>query len=254
LEYGSDELDLLTTRELRRNGCTRWEVRSGLSVGDHVLTAVYSGDDVNPGGTSSPVTVTVSPVPVDLRVFCRNDRFPYGGNYDCRVSAHSMAGPAEGSITYTFDSDTAITLPLSNGNAEFTVERPTVGNHTVVVAYAQQTKYAAAGPQIHDFTVTLAPVNVDLALSPSRRTVKAGTSITFTVDVTSWSAGPPDATGSVSFYSGQTLLSMVAVDNKGDASYTTSSLSVGTRTIAATYSGGTYYATGSSSVTITITP
>jgi hypothetical protein len=141
-----DGTTLLITRELRRDGCTHREVRFGLSVGNHVLTAVYSGDDVNPGGISSPVTVTVSPVPVDLNVFCGNDRFPYGGNYDCKVSAHSKAGPAEGSITYTFDADTAVTLLLSYGNAEFTIKRPTVGNHSVVVAYAQQTNYAA-GPK-----------------------------------------------------------------------------------------------------------
>jgi hypothetical protein len=249
-----DGTTLLTTRELRRDGCAHWEVRSGLSVGNHVLKAIYSGEDLNPGGTSPPVTVTISPVPVDLKILCGNDRLPYGGNFDCKVGAHSKAGPAEGSITYTFDSDTAITLPLSDGNAEFTITKPTVGNHTVVVTYAQQTNYAAAGPQVRSFMVTLAPVNVDLAMSPSRRTVKAGTSITFTVDVTSLSAGPPDATGSVSFYSGQTLLSSVAVDSKGNASYTTSSLPVGTQTIAATFSGGTYYATGSGSVTITITP
>jgi hypothetical protein len=248
-----DGTTLLVTRELRRDGCTHWEDRSELSVGTHVLTAVYSGDNNNPAGISAPVTVTVNPVPVDLDAFCGDNRFPYGSNYDCKVSVHSHAGPAEGSITYSFDGAAPVTLPLSNGTAEFTITRPAVGTHTVVVAYAQQTNYAAAGPQTRDFTVTLAPVNVNLTLNPSKRTVEAGTSVTFKADVTSWSAGPPNATGAVSFSDGNNLLATVPVNPSGKADYATASLTIGYHTITATYSGGANYASGSNSVTIMIT-
>jgi hypothetical protein len=248
-----DGTTLLVTRELRRDGCAHWEDRSELSVGTHVLTAVYSGDNDNPAGISAPVTVTVNPAPVDLDVFCGKDRFPYGDNYDCKVSVHSQAGPAEGSITYSFDGGTAIPVPLSLGNADFTITMPTVGTHTVVVAYAQQTNYAAADPQTRDFTVTLAPVNVDLTFTPFKRTVQAGTNITFQADVTSSSAGPPNSTGVVSFFDGSQPLTTVPVNTSGQASYTTASLSLGYHTITATYSGGANYASGSNSVTITIT-
>ena len=75
----------------------------------------------------------------------------------------------------------------------------------------------------------------------------------FQVDVTSWSAGPPDDNGSVSFYNGSVLLATVPVNTAGQASYTTSTLDAGQDTITATYSGGANYASGSSSVTITLT-
>jgi hypothetical protein len=248
-----DGTTLLATRELRRDDCTHWEDRSELSVGTHMLRAVYSGDKNNPPGISAPVTVTVSPVRVDQDVFCGDDRLPYGRNYDCKVSVHSHAGPAEGSISYSLDGGGAVTLPLSNGNAEFTITRPAVGPHTVVVDYAQQNNYAAAGPQIRDFTVTLAPVNVNLTLNPSKRTVEAGTSITFQADVTSWSAGPPNATGAVSFSDGNNLLATVPVNPSGQADYATASLTIGYHTISAAYSGGANYAPGSKSVPLTIT-
>jgi len=48
------------------------------------------------------------------------------------------------------------------------------------------------------------------------------------------------------------LLATVPVNASGQASYTTSSLPNGSDTITATYAGGTNYASGSSSVTITI--
>jgi len=82
--------------------------------------------------------------------------------------------------------------------------------------------------------------------------VTLGTSLTFTVNVTSWSAGPPNANGAVSFYDGTTLLSTVPVNGSGQASYTTTTLPVGIQTITATYTGGANYASGSGTATITI--
>jgi len=142
-------------------------------------------------------------------------------------------------------------VPLSNGNAQFTLTTPNVGTHTVILAYAQQTNYTSATPQTETFTVTPAPVNV--SLTPSSWYAKAGTSLTFQAAVSSSSAGAPNANGAVSFYDGSTLLSTIPVNSSGQASYTTAGLSAGTHTVTATYAGGTNYASGSTSVTITLT-
>jgi polygalacturonase/streptogramin lyase len=246
-----DGTTLLTTLNVQGGGCAYWYISPGLSAGTHSLTAVYSGDKNNPSGTSVPVVVTVSPVPVKLTASCWNASFPYGGNYQCTVNLSSNAGAPLGSITYTFDGGSAVSVPLSSGNAQFTINEPNVGMHTVVITYAQQTNYAAAASQTETFTVTAAPVNA--SLTPSTWYAKAGTSITFQTAVSSWSAGPPNANGAVSFYDGGTLLSTVPVNASGQASYTTSSLSAGSNTITAMYAGGTNYASGSSSVNITLT-
>jgi sugar lactone lactonase YvrE len=246
-----DGTTLLTTLPVQGGGCAFWFISPGLSAGTHQLTAVYSGDRNNPSGTSVPVTVTVSPVPVTLSASCWNASFPFGANYQCTVNVSSNAGAALGSITYTFDGGSAVTVPLSNGNAQFTLTKPNVGTHTVIIGYAQQTNYAAGKSQTETFTVTAAPVIV--SLTPSSWFAKAGTSLTFQSTVSSWSAGAPNATGAISFYDGATLLSTVPVNASGQASYTTSSLAAGSHTITATYAGGTNYATGSDSVTITLT-
>ena len=246
-----DGTTLLTTLSVQGGGCAYWYISPGLSVGAHSLTAVYSGDKKNPSGTSVPVTVTVSPVPVTLSASCWNASFPYGGNYQCTVNLSSNAGAPQGSITYAYDSGSAVTVPLSNGAAQFTITKPNVGTHTVIVGYAQQTNYAAAKSQTDTFTVAPAPVNV--SLTPSTWYASSGTAITFQATVSSSSAGPPDANGAVSFFDGSTLLAAVPVNASGKASYTTSSLPVGSQTITATYGEGTNYASGSSSVTITLT-
>ena len=92
-------------------------------------------------------------------------------------------------------------LPLSNGVANFVVPMPPAGNHTVVMGYAAQTNYAAAKSSTVHFTVTKAPVI--LQLTPSTWYATGG-NVTLSVAIQSWSAGPPNALGTVSFYNGST--------------------------------------------------
>ena len=240
----------LTKRTLGGNGCAYWYISPGLNAGSHSITAVYSGDKNNPAGASSPTVLTVNPVPVNMSVSCWNSSFPYGGNYQCTVNVSSNAGSAPGNITYSYDGGAPVPVSLSSGNAQFTIAKPQVGNQNVVIGYAQQTNYAAATPKTENFTVTPAPVNV--ALTPSTYYTKAGSNVTFSVSVTSWSAGPPNDNGAISFYDGSTLLATVPVNSSGKASYSTTTLPVGRQTITAAYAGGTNYASGSSSATITI--
>ena len=240
----------LTTLTLQGNGCAYWYISPGLAAGTHLMAAAYSGDGNNAPGRSSPTVVTVTPVPVNLAVSCWNASFAYGGNYQCTINASSNAGAALGSITYSVDGNAAATVSLTNGNAGFTINSPAVGSHTVVIAYPQQTNYGASS-QEQTFSVTPAPVNV--SLTPSSWYTTVGTSLTFSASVASWSAGPPNGVGSVTFYDGSTSLATVAVNGNGQASFTTSSLAPGSHNITATYAGAVNYASGSSNVTITLT-
>lgn len=245
-----DGSTLLTTQNVQGGGCAYWYVSPGLDAGTHTLTATYSGSQNVPSGTSVPIVLTVDPVPVTLSPSCWNASFPYGGNYQCTANVSSNAGAPLGSIAYTFDGGAPVSVPLSNGNAQFTMTQPIVGTHSVVVSYAQQTDYAAATPQTETFAVTPAPVNI--ALTPSNWYANVETSITFQAAISSWSAGPPNANGSVSFYNGSTLLGTVPVNAAGQASYTTSSLAVGSHAITATYAAMSNYASGSTNITITV--
>jgi arabinogalactan endo-1,4-beta-galactosidase len=245
-----DGTTLLSTLSVQGGGCAYWYISPGLNAGTHLLTAIYSGDSNNPSGASAPVTLTVSPVPVNMGASCWNSSFPYGANYQCTVNASSNAGSALGSISYTYDGGAPVLVPLSGGNAQFTITEPIAGSHTVVIGYAQQTNYAAAAASNESFTVTPAPVYV--ALTPSSWYTSVGSTLTFQAVVTSWSAGAPNANGSVAFYDGGNLLATVPVNSSGQASYSTSALSTGSHNITATYANGTNYASGSSSVNITL--
>jgi hypothetical protein len=121
----------------------------------------------------------------------------------------------------------------------------------VVINYAAQTNYAAAKPVNESFTVTNAPVILQLTPSSWYLT---GESLTLSAAIQSWSAGPPNQIGTVAFYDGSRLIATVPVSASGTAATTVavSTLSKGSHTIRASYSGGTNYSAGSSSVTITV--
>jgi hypothetical protein len=245
-----DSAKLLATLHLQGNGAA-YDYISGLSAGTHSLSATYSGDGAIPGGTSAPVTFTVKPAPVNLGVSCWNANFPYGADYTCGAYASSDAGPATGAVTYSYDKGTPVSVPLQWGVALFTIAKPAVGQHSVVVSYAAQGNFAAATPQTESFTVTPAPVNV--ALTPSTWYLTGG-NLTLTASVQSWSAGPPKSTGSVTFLNGNKVLAVIPVDATGRASLTVaaSTLSNGNQSFTASYAGGTNYGTGSATITVSV--
>ena len=226
----------------------------GLSAGMHDLTAVYSGDKHgNAPGTSAPVTLNVLPVPVTLALACWNTPYPYGADFHCVVNASSTAGAPKGSITYQYDTTSAVTVPLASGAATIVLPKPPVGNHTLVVTYPAQTNYAAAGPKNQNFTVTPAPVIVQF--TPSSWYLTKG-NLTLTASIQSWSAGPPNALGTVTFSRGATLLSAspIPVNAQGVATLTipASALPNGSDALTARYSGSANYASGSATITVQV--
>lgn len=223
----------------------------GLPAGLHSLSAVYSGDPFNAGGVSAAVSLNVLPVPVTLSLSCWNTPYPYGADFHCGVYASSNAGAPLGSITYTYDGQAPVTLALSSGTVNLIIPKPPVGNHTIVVNYAAQTNYAAAGPKTQQFSVTPAPVIVQF--NPSSWYLTGGT-LTLTASIQSWSAGPPNATGQVTFTDGTNTLATVTVNAAGVATTTVaaSSLTNGNHTLKAAYSGGTNYGTGSTSISVQV--
>jgi hypothetical protein len=127
-------------------------------------------------------------------------------------------------------------LSLQNGTAQFVVSWPPAGAHHVLIAYAAQTNYAAAKSVNESFTVTNAPVVVQLTPSTSYLT---GGNLTLTAAIQSWSAGPPNQIGSVAFSDGNKVIATVPVSASGTATtiVAASSLSNGTHTIRASYTG-----------------
>jgi hypothetical protein len=240
---------ILAILPLQGNSCANWYVNPPLSAGTHSLSATYSGDSNNPDGTSAPITVTVSPTPSYLQASCGNAGFVYSGNYNCNVNVGSEVGGATGAITYTFDGGAPVTLHLNNGSAQFSLIAPTAGSHAVVIGYAQQGNFAAAGPATESFTV--APATTQIWLSPSNWYPGAGSSLTLSASVTSYSAAAPTG-GTVTFYANGASIGTIPVSSTGQASVSIPSLAAGYYSFNAQFGGlaPDYDAAGSNYLTI----
>ncbi len=95
-------------------------------------------------------------------------------------------------------------------------------------------------------TTTLIPTTTTLTASGTN--VTAGTDVTLTATVSASST----PSGNVTFYDGMTALATTALNSSGVATYSTSTLSVGTHNITASYATGSMFA-GSTSAVVTIT-
>lgn len=180
---------------------------------------------------------------MNLGASCWNSSFAYGQNYTCTVTVSSSAGAVTGAI-YSLDSAAPLSVPLSNGNAGFTLATPAAGNHTVNIQYPQQGTFAATQAGNQRFNVTLAPVNENVTASTYYSL--QGAALTISASLSSWSAGTPSQ-GLVGFCDSGALLATVPVTN-GTASYSTS----GQHFITATYSGGSQFAPATGSLTLII--
>ena len=130
-----------------------YQFQSGLAAGAHVFTVKYAGDALNPAGVSNPVTLNVAAAPVTLSASCVNPSLPSGANFSCNIYTKPVLAGNPGKATYTYDNGAPITLNMTNGTAAFSITKPTVGAHTVVISFAAQGNYLAAPSQTVHFTV-----------------------------------------------------------------------------------------------------
>jgi hypothetical protein len=156
----------------------------------------------------------------------------------------SPGGMPTGTVTFSDGSSALGTGTLGGGQATFTTSTLGVGTHSITATSNGNGNYLASTSSAVPLTVSRATSTTSLASSPNPSTF--GQSVTFTATVS-----PTAATGPVTFFDGSTSLGTANLIG-GRASFSTSSLSVGSHTITATYGGDTNVA-GSTSSSITQT-
>lgn len=124
--------------------------------------------------------------------------------------------------------------PIVNGVATLTIPNPSPGFHNYVARFAGDSTFATSESAIIDVYVRAAP-NSSLALQSSLNPAAFHQPVTFTAIVTITN-GVGTPTGSITFYDGITVLGVIATST-GSASFTTATLTPGTHSISASYSG-----------------
>jgi large repetitive protein len=235
---------VLGTASLGTNGSASFSP-TGLGLGPHTLTAVYSGDTNHAGSTSSPVTESV--VQGTSAVVTSNNNPAANGQNVTFVAQITAAGGVvpTGTASFRDNGSLLVASPLNSlGSASFSITTLTPGSHPITVSYSGDANSAASTSPVYIENVKQLSSLV-LTVLPNPAVFAANVTLTVTALVASGTA-----TGSVVLYDGVTALATVAFNSSGVAQWSMQDFSSGTHNLSAQY-GGDNANTGSTSNTVT---
>jgi len=218
---------------------------SSLAVGTHTITAAYNGDTGHFSSVSAALKQVVNePTSTKLASSANPSSLNQSITFTATVRATGGVAP-DGTVTFMDGANVLGTVTLSGtGTATYTTSTLAEGLHSITAVYSGDAANYIEGSTSNTVKQdVLAGSTVVLGSSPNPSTY--GTAVTFTATVTSNGASAP--TGTVNFLDGTAKIgSGTLVGTTGVATFTTSSLAVGSHTITAAYVGDTNDGPGTS--------
>jgi hypothetical protein len=131
-----------------------------------------------------------------------------------------------------------------SGQATYSTIGLALGSHSITATYATDGNFNASTSSTLTQTVNKASSSV--TVSSSANPSNTGQSVTFTATVSAVAPGSGTPTGTVTFKDGSTTLGSGTLNGPGQASYSISTLMVGSHSITATYGGDSNFTTSTS--------
>lgn len=248
---------VIGTGTLGANG-TATVQSSTLAVGTHDIYAAYSGDTYYVAANSATAYVQQVNEQITVTVTSNNNPSTYGTavTFTANVSITGNV-PTSGTSVSFYDGGTFLgSAPLdSSNNATYTTSALTPGNHNITASYTDVNNVSGSSA-IYKQSVKQTTATVVTSDAVGNQSTY-GSSVTFTATVTATGTVAP--TGTVTFFDGATQLGTPQNLTAGSgttatATYTSSTLAVGTHSITAVYNGDDDdFSSTSSPYTLTVT-
>jgi hypothetical protein len=169
----------------------------------------------------------------------------YGQSVTLTATVNASSGTPTGNVTFKDGSVVLGTAPLNSlKKAVFSTTLLTAGTRGLQAFYAGNTTFNSSNSTLLTQTVTKASTSVTLTKSLVSTTFRQSLTLTATVNVRTPGGGKP--TGTVTFKDGATVLGTTSVNALRQATFTTSALGVGTRSLTAVYNGSNSFNTSTS--------
>ncbi|HEX8818075.1 MAG TPA: Ig-like domain repeat protein, partial [Terriglobales bacterium] len=193
-----------------------------LNTGDTGTTLTSSG---SPSGDGEPVTFTAT----------------------VATKTKGTAGPPTGVVKF-FNGVTELgAASVISGTARFTTTALAIGTHTITAAYQGNGGVSFLPSASKAVTQVVTKATSVTTIKSSANPQTPGKAVIFTATVTASQPGDTIVpTGTVQFFNGSTSLGTATLNSSGQASVTAPSLTTGSHTITATYSGDTNYTASTS--------
>ena len=251
---GSNPLDSPVALTLT-NGLASASI-SNLTVGQHTITASYSGDVNYTSSVSQAVLQIVNPVPLNAATTTSitTSANPISIHQPLTLTATVApvaTGQAQptGSVTFSDGKTILGTTNLSVGTAALAVPSLSAGTHCLTATYSGDSLYSTSESSCLNELVTSANPATTITLVSNSDPTAFGSPVTFTTIVASVVSGQVAPTGTVQFFDGTVMIpNSTSTLTASQASLTDSSLAVGTHLITAVYSGDANYTSSTSAV------
>jgi hypothetical protein len=220
-----------------------------LPVGTNPITVTAINTATGGTLTSPPTQVTVAKATITVTLASSVNPSSPGQAVTFSATVHSGA---TGSVTF-LDGTTVLGTGTINatGIATFTTSTLAIGSHSVTASYGGDSAYNSSVSAVLTQVVGKIPTAVTIVASAPAQLLHTG--VTFTANVT---APSPNATGTVTFMEGTTVLGsaplganggvVVTLTTNANAAYATTSLATGPHQIVAVYSGDGSFAASTS--------
>jgi hypothetical protein len=218
-----------------------------LGAGSYTLTAAFTPTDTAAyASTSASISLTVAKAAPTVTLTSSANAVMVATAVTFTATISSPASTPSGSVSF-YDGTTLLgSGTLALGVATYTTSSLAVGAHSITVAYGGDSNFSALTSSALTETVTAATaITTSTTLTASPNPLTDGQPATLTATVSPAPTGSP--AGTVTFYSGTTLLGTGTLNGSGVATFTTSSLIVGADSITAVYPGNSAYAASTSS-------
>ncbi|MGI4758859.1 MAG: beta strand repeat-containing protein, partial [Janthinobacterium lividum] len=220
---------------------------ANLALGQHTITAAYSGDDFNDGVTSTAVVITVQKAATVSTLVSSINPVTLGSAVTLTSAVTAPTPNLTGTVNFYDGQQIIGSAILNNGSASFTTSQLTFGHHALFAAYAGSEIHASSTSVVVDESVRQqAVVAVASSLNPSN----SGQAITFTATMQNIAGLLP--TGTVTFTDNGVPLGTGTLDGSGRTTLQTSTLSVGSHTIGVSFEGDTNFSSASGSLGQTV--
>ena len=217
-------------------------VVSGLTAGSHSMTAKYSGSTYYATSTSSPLSEVMNLPATTTTLSAGTNPAAFGQTVALVATVQPPgSGSATGTVTFLDGASTLGTITVSNNLAQLNVSSLGVGSHTLTAKYSGDANFAGSTSSAVTETINQAATTTVVSSSISPSTYNQA--VTFSATVAPNYGG--NATGTLTFLDGSTSLGVVNVSNNA-AQITISTLSFGTHSITAKYSGDTNFTASTS--------
>ncbi len=229
-----DGTTTLGSEPLSTSGVATFSTAS-LTVGQHTVTAVYSGDSASQTSRSSTLLQTVNDASSSTNLTSTANPSILGAALTFTAQVTGQGATPTGVITFEDGTVTLGQTTLSAaGVATFTTSTLQPGQHSVAAIYNGDsnnlTSTSAALPQLIEQRSTA-------VITSANNPALTADPVNLLVTVTNAGVGVP--TGTIVLKDGSNTLGIAILAANGTATFTTASMAAGTHSLVATYSGDT---------------